>query len=901
MPIYKCKDGKFGSSKTNCRTKHKGLKQTKPVKVTAQYLNRIRAQRSPSSREPQPKAAKMPQNGSALGVQDIPLRDLNIATHLFQNRKNHFSLRSVENIVEAVKSGAFRWSQFDPITVWVEPKSGKFYVLSGHSRTEAFTRLAALNMTVNGRGFDTIPAKVERNLSEAEAKQIALNSNTLATKETEIERADYYRKMRIQENPTGKQLELTAKRNEGDNWTRIIAYSFLNEGGKTYNALQILETAQETSSATIKVIAKWIGTARMRFSMLTNAHENELYEWLVTQKGYGTAKGQINNEIEFLQKVNNIIMKRTEFGVFDQTKPLNIANLLQKSPVEQTYDAQLADLQQTILYIEKEIKQKQQDFARRGASESEVIRLTEGLNATLVRRRKEYYELMQAKGRILEQASREKSLFDTIGYISSSGFTRCRDGKYSSYPRYKGVCSHHAGIGKIIDTRGALYLCKDGTFSTHAGRGACMRHGGLKSDRAVFANRQCFQPRKTKTADRQGDLFRKEYQGDIFEQPKEVFSIENIDDVSQNILNDFKKRNLVDENHRTYLKKGDWYYNGDNVYLHIVENYNNVLKVAFYDKNLNKNSERLHKSVRIEDAIKKHFKQIQNPFNKTYFNIGDWFYHPKTRLYGNVVSSNDDYTKLDVYHEDRTKSQIGTRGTLSIETSNFNRLTENGYYIKIENPMQPEQYEYDINEQVITKTFYADIKEGTKGKVFKRWVTPSNEVWYKLYLGKNQGGQKLYKSFPADVLAKKNYMTEPEPEPVAPVAPVIDENLQRRIDAYNEKKQNRIERYRNLANKASKESDQAYRTQKKMWDNIPFGQPILVGHHSEQRDRNYRNKAWNLMGKSVKLGEKSEYYENKANTVENSNVISSDDPLAIQKLKEKLERLKRKAQNSMRI
>jgi hypothetical protein len=26
---------------------------------------------------------------------------------------------------------------------------------------------------------------------------------------------------------------------------------------------------------------------------------------------------------------------------------------------------------------------------------------------------------------------------------------------------------------------------------------------------------------------------------------------------------------------------------------------------------------------------------------------------------------------------------------------------------------------------------------------------------------------------------------------------------------------------------------------------IPFGQPILVGHHSEKRDRNYRAKACN--------------------------------------------------------
>lgn len=47
-------------------------------------------------------------------------------------------------------------------------------------------------------------------------------------------------------------------------------------------------------------------------------------------------------------------------------------------------------------------------------------------------------------------------------------------------------------IGKILDTRGALYQCKDGTFSTSNGRGACVFHGGLKSNIAIYANRECF-------------------------------------------------------------------------------------------------------------------------------------------------------------------------------------------------------------------------------------------------------------------------------------------------------------------------------------------------------------------------------------------------------------------------
>lgn len=45
---------------------------------------------------------------------------------------------------------------------------------------------------------------------------------------------------------------------------------------------------------------------------------------------------------------------------------------------------------------------------------------------------------------------------------------------------------------------------------------------------------------------------------------------------------------------------------------------------------------------------------------------------------------------------------------------------------------------------------------------------------------------------------------------------------------------------------------------------IPFGQPILVGHHSEQRDRNYRDRIHNTFGKAFAEQDKAAYYHSKA-------------------------------------
>lgn len=71
-----------------------------------------------------------------------------------------------------------------------------------------------------------------------------------------------------------------------------------------------------------------------------------------------------------------------------------------------------------------------------------------------------------------------------------------------------------------------------------------------------------------------------------------------------------------------------------------------------------------------------------------------------------------------------------------------------------------------------------------------------------------------------------------------------------------------------------------------------MGQPILIGHHSEKRDRNYRDKIHNTMGRSVEGGKKADYYAEKAETIKNNDAIFSDDPDALTKLEQKLGSLK---------
>jgi hypothetical protein len=109
---------------------------------------------------------------------------------------------------------------------------------------------------------------------------------------------------------------------------------------------------------------------------------------------------------------------------------------------------------------------------------------------------------------------------------------------------------------------------------------------------------------------------------------------------------------------------------------------------------------------------------------------------------------------------------------------------------------------------------------------------------------------------------------------------------------FHQRKQNRIVHAENQALKNEAESDQLYLRTKEMASVIPMGQPILVGHHSEKRDRNYRAKIDNTMGRSVAAGKKAEYYTEKAQSIKDNDAIFSDDPEALLKLEQKLATLK---------
>ena len=105
---------------------------------------------------------------------------------------------------------------------------------------------------------------------------------------------------------------------------------------------------------------------------------------------------------------------------------------------------------------------------------------------------------------------------------------------------------------------------------------------------------------------------------------------------------------------------------------------------------------------------------------------------------------------------------------------------------------------------------------------------------------------------------------------------------------YQDRKDAKIERLRARAASKAQESRATGEHARKIADMIPFGQPILIGHHSEGRHRRDIGRINSLTGKAIEASEAAQSLAARADAAESNRAISSDDPEALDRLKVKL-------------
>lgn len=342
-------------------------------------------------RKTQPKSKPAAgQQSQVLKIRDVALQDLNVDVKRFQNRNEDFSESSVRSIVDSIKNGTFDASAFlDPIRTWNDPKDGKTYVLSGHSRTEAFREAQQLlesgqlddkameNLERQGiTDFTKIPSIDVGNKTEAEAINIGLTGNQKASQETELEGAKLARKLRLGgKTPSEVRAELGNRANK----SRLINISYLNPNGTMMQALQAVEKSEkaENKNAIIQA-AEFIGEARAKFPDLTDSHENELFEYLINGAGR-----RYNKRSDFLEEMD----RRVGDAFFNPNEPLNLMNRASIG-----YNESLIRVERD--EIEKQLRaaERQRKIETNPSKQNELRRDIDKLNKELLRLNQELYK-----------------------------------------------------------------------------------------------------------------------------------------------------------------------------------------------------------------------------------------------------------------------------------------------------------------------------------------------------------------------------------------------------------------------------------------------------------------------------------------------------------------------------
>jgi len=115
------------------------------------------------------------------------------------------------------------------------------------------------------------------------------------------------------------------------------------------------------------------------------------------------------------------------------------------------------------------------------------------------------------------------------------------------------------------------------------------------------------------------------------------------------------------------------------------------------------------------------------------------------------------------------------------------------------------------------------------------------------------------------------------------------------------KLQKRLEWAESRKEKSDREWDRGDLREEK--SGIPFGQPVLVGHHSERRHRRAIERADRAMCRAVEHGKMAEHHENKAQGIETmlESTIFSDDKNAVEALEAKIAGLEKEREQNNQV
>ena len=281
----------------------------------------------------------------------VDRREIITDSKSFQGRQKEFSKETVEKIV----SEGYDKSQ-DPIIVWKDQEKQKYIVISGHSRWKA----SEILYEKGDESLRMMPVKVFIGDKDDAMDYALIESNRSGTGEGLKSDLVAYKKAASK----GFNKEYLLRYFKPESYLSLLKdIAMLNPAGRF---IEYLDSASEQSFPYLKRNAQWIGTLRRIYPQLTDAHENELFDYI-----YKSGSGLKTSKDTLFKLMDRKLMTLD----FEREKPLNLHNLPSSNAYSDPLKEKIKEIENEIEKLERERRYNEDLIVR--AKQEEKMEMVE--------------------------------------------------------------------------------------------------------------------------------------------------------------------------------------------------------------------------------------------------------------------------------------------------------------------------------------------------------------------------------------------------------------------------------------------------------------------------------------------------------------------------------------------
>ncbi len=146
------------------------------------------------------------------------------------------------------------------------------------------------------------------------------------------------------------------------------------------------------------------------------------------------------NKKAFFERLNVAIQRKTDFGKFDASTPLNKEKSIFKNNIEQQFDEETQELKKKVAELEKQLKQKSEHahtlLKEKKTTQEQVDKVISYYASQFARAKSQLNQHINKKNDVLQASKQQTALFGTKKLMSAKELSKMKFQEYEFTGKY---------------------------------------------------------------------------------------------------------------------------------------------------------------------------------------------------------------------------------------------------------------------------------------------------------------------------------------------------------------------------------------------------------------------------------------------------------------------------------